>query len=186
MDMRQGNKNWQPLGYYMSRFEKMNCNKYAGIIAPHKAVMLLSVMQGVKRGAITNGFVPVNEWMKALYNLIWKQCIGNHWHYDCSFETPFFHLSGEPFWKLVKRDEFVEMKKYSFAALQHSFYGAMLPDSLFSYMCDASSRDKLIRVLTEKFLHGYETNGLSQFVSTPNEECTVAERVQSVVWDSAA
>lgn len=38
--------------------------------------------------------------------------------------TPFFHLSNEPFWKLMKSDCYVEKKEYSLGALRESFYGA--------------------------------------------------------------
>ena len=49
------------LQYYISCFTSINCNKYRGQVAPHKAMMLIAVMDEIDNEHLTNGFVPTNN-----------------------------------------------------------------------------------------------------------------------------
>lgn len=175
-----------PLWHYVDLFESMNCNRHHGRVAPHKAVMLLAVMKGVETGFITNGFVPINEKMKGLFETMWRKYVGVSVHFNPRFETPFFHLSNEPFWQLMKREEYVEKEEYSFPALQRNFYGAKISDDLFDHITNAASRQRLVKALTDKFLDGDNRNS---YGSAASKECGigfVAEGDVTVSKDLAA
>lgn len=146
------------LQYYISCFTSMNCNKYRGQVAPHKAMMLIAVMDEIYNGYLTNGFVPHNDGMVKAFESAWRRYVGKSSVFNPVFATPFFHLSSEPFWKLMKSDNYVEKKEYSLGALRESFYGAKLPDDLCQYMAEPASRQRLKRALLDKFVPNWNDN----------------------------
>jgi len=146
------------LQYYITCFTSMNCNKYRGQVAPHKAMMLIAVMEEISNGHLTNGFVPHNNVMVKAYELAWRRYVGKSCVFNPVFATPFFHLNTEPFWSLMKSDCYVEKKEYSLGALRDSFYGAKLKDDLCQYMSEQASRQRLKRALLDKFVPNWQDN----------------------------
>lgn len=164
------------LQYYISCFVSMNCNKYHGEIAPHKAMMLIAVMDEIANGHLTNGFVPHNGRMVKAFELAWKRYVGASNVFNPVFTTPFFHLCNEPFWKLMKSDCFVEKKEYSLGALRESFYGAKLSDDLFQYMEEPVSRQRLMRALLDKYIPNWLDNEDSWMVAESEIENESSEK----------
>lgn len=136
----------------------MNCNKYRGQIAPHKAMMLIAVMDEISNGHLTNGFVHHNDRMVKAFECAWRRYVDASSVFNPVFATPFFHLSNEPFWKLMKSDCYVEKKEYSLGALRESFYGAKLPDDLCQYMAEPARRQRSKRALLDKFIPKWNDN----------------------------
>lgn len=143
---------------YISCFTSMNCNNYRGQVAPHKAMMLIAVMEEIANGHTTNGFVPHNDRMVKAFEYTWQRYVGVSGVFNPVFATPFFHLSNEPFWTLMKSDCYVEKKEYSLKTLRESFFGTKLPDDLFQYMEEPASRYRLIRALLDKFIPNWKDN----------------------------
>ena len=148
----------------------MNCNKYRGQVAPHKAMMLIAVMEEVANGHITNGFVPLNDTMVRAFESAWKRYVGSSSVFNPVFATPFFHLGNEPFWELMKSNHYIVKKEYSLGALRESFFGAKLPDDLFGYMEDKYSRQLLKRVLLEKYIPNNQEIESSMMVAESEHE----------------
>ena len=146
------------LAYYIDCFGRMNCNKRKGETAPHKAVLLLAVIEEVRLGHITNGFIPLNGQMVAAFKRQWRRFVGESELFNPVFETPFFHLDYEPFWKLMKREPFKVMREYSLPRLRENFFGAKIPDELCDYMADETSRRLLKNALIEKYLPNIDNN----------------------------
>ena len=46
--------------YFLEIASNLNCNKYRGCYAPHKAVMIMAVMELVKTGHITTNVVHLD------------------------------------------------------------------------------------------------------------------------------
>ena len=149
----------RPLPYYLQCFAKLNCNKQRGLVAPHKAVLLIAVMEDVAHGLITNGFVPVNDRMVDSFNRVWERLVGESSVFNPVFSTPFYHLSSEPFWKLMRTDEYRQQREYSLPRLRESFYGAKLPDDLMGYMEDDGCRRLLTKVLLERYIPNSDDDG---------------------------
>ena len=123
------------LQYYISCFTSMNCNKYRGQVAPHKAMMLIAVMDEIANGHLTNGFVPHNDRMVKAFEFAWQRYVGKSSVFNPVFSTPFFHLSNEPFWKLMKSDCYIERKENLWRILM--------------------IREKSQRILERKYLNTY-------------------------------
>ena len=157
----------------------MNCNKYRGQVAPHKAIMLIAVMEETANGHITNGFVPHNDRMVKAFECAWRRFVGASSVFNPAFATPFFHLSNEPFWKLMKSDSYVEKKEYSLGALRESFYGAKLPDDLSQYMVEPASRQRLKHALLDKFVPNWNGNEDTWMVAESEIEYSNPDKKQS-------
>lgn len=153
------------LQYYISCFTSMNCNKYRGQVAPHKAMMLIAVMDEIANGHLTNGFVPHNDRMVKAFECTWQKYVGASGVFKSVLATPFFHLSNEPFWKLMKSDCYVEKKEYSLGALRESFYGAKISDDLYQYMEEPASRQRLMRALLDKYIPNWQDSEDSWMVA---------------------
>ena len=136
----------------------MNCNKYRGQVAPHKAMMLIAVMEEIANGHVTNGFVPHNELMVKAFESAWKRYVGKSSVFNPVFATPFFHLNNEPFWSLMKSESYIDKKEYSLGALRESFYGAKLSDDLCQFIVEPASRQRLKRALLDKFIPNWNDN----------------------------
>ena len=146
------------LQYYISCFTSMNCNKYHGQVAPHKAMMLIAVMEEIANGHLTNGFVPHNDTMVKAFESTWKRYVGKSSVFNPVFATPFFHLNNEPFWKLMKSEKYTERKEYSLGALRESFYGAKISDDLCQFIEEPACRQRLKRALLDKFIPNWKDN----------------------------
>lgn len=173
------------LQYYIARFSTMNCNKQRGMTAPHKAMMLVAVMEEVAEGRITNGFVPHNKKMEEAFVRVWKKHVGTSVVFRPSFHNPFFHLSNEPFWKLMKSDEYFFAEKYTLPQLRKAFYGARIEDELFSFMEETQTRQILIKTLLEKFIPNWKPESDD---TTKAAECPVSFNAGKKEWivDKAA
>ncbi|MCC8088859.1 MAG: hypothetical protein LIO79_06310 [Rikenellaceae bacterium] len=142
---------------YMQMFRRLNVNRRQGEAAPHKAVMMLAVMEEVCRGNIGR-VVPICDSMEQAFIREWKRYVGHHPLFNPIFATPFFHLDYEPFWHLIKSPEYEEHKEYSsMGALRRSFLGASIDLALYEYMLDPNSALMLKRVLIEKYLPSSRT-----------------------------
>jgi predicted restriction endonuclease len=118
--------------------------------------MLLAVMDSVSKGFITEGFVPQDERMVRCFMRIWDKYVGQSLVFRPIFATPFYHLSNEPFWTLIKTDGYVEQREYSLSALRRCFSGAKIEDDLWGYMLDPNTRDQLVKILLGSIMSDQE------------------------------
>lgn len=86
------------LKYYCSLFAKLR-RDYKNGGAPHKPILLLSVIQSYQQGIFTSNEISIVPEIVGLFKSNWKQLVtSNH---DCLFTLPFYHMNTEPFWTLV-------------------------------------------------------------------------------------
>lgn len=85
--------------YYKELFGRLTQNRNNGP-APHKPILLLSIIDFYEHGFFSDNHIVLSEELVLTFSSLWK-CYVSSSHHRCRFTTPFFHLSGEPFWKLV-------------------------------------------------------------------------------------
>ena len=143
------------LGYYLAAFGKMNRAVMRGMKAPHKPLLLLAIINLCRKGIIENNQILLSDELVAEFKRLWREFIGEpntkgsilvaeglemdvslRYPFKCSIENPFFHLRHEPFWRLVKRDDVEDGKKYysSIKALRTYFAYAEIDQELFGLM----------------------------------------------------
>ena len=83
---------------YIKAFTKLRVAPTNGG-APHKPILLLSVLQLALQGGIYRGQVEISPELVALFRSNWKAFVKTK--HDCKMSMPFFHLKTSGFWTLV-------------------------------------------------------------------------------------
>ena len=82
---------------YLSIFKKLRIDKAHGI-APHKPIMLLSVLQSFLNQDFTGNRIYITPELVALFKTNWNLLVTTK--HDCVFALPFYHLESDKFWHL--------------------------------------------------------------------------------------
>ena len=147
---------------FVKMFEHMNRARSGKYFAPHKPILLLSIMTLIEQGRITENKIELNRQLEDTFRWQWYALVDNgtrqhgieicggldigvdsKYPFKCNIAKPFFHLSNEPFWNLVPSSEWKERKEYSLSQLKKEFlYAELLPD-LFELMLDEELRTNL-------------------------------------------
>jgi putative restriction endonuclease len=67
--------------------------------APHKPLLLLSILDLIANNRITSNLVELNAELIDTFDLYWNKAIGDE--RDSNILMPFYHMSSEGFWHLV-------------------------------------------------------------------------------------
>ena len=86
---------------YLHLFSNLHRNKLKGEIAPHKPIMLLSVIDLITAGFITSNRIDFSEILEERFKSNWKRYVKEDSVFKPNAGTPFWHLHYEPFWRLV-------------------------------------------------------------------------------------
>lgn len=141
------------LDYYIDLFSNLPVNKTKSKTAPHKAVLLITIMKMIEREEIDSSFIPLSDNLIRNFKRVWKAYVPLPTSYVPRLAYPFFHLSSSPFWELIKRPDCQEQREYSTVkALQRDYEGALIDMELYQMMKDPSSREMLIGLLKETYL----------------------------------
>ena len=122
------------LKYYIDRFQHLRQapTKYGP--APHKAVLLLSIIRGIELGFITENKIIASPIMLSLFKTTWGALVTTA--NTAAFTLPFFHLRSSKFWHFKAKDGFEEWLNQSkainsLAQLQTAIQYAYLDGELF-------------------------------------------------------
>lgn len=142
------------LDFYIERFGKLKTAYSKSRPAPHKALLLLSVIEIIERGVITSPKIELSDVLIETF----KSNANDLFHDDFfkpSIGQPFFFMKSEPFWQLVANDvSDLELKStsYSVVNLRKRFRYALIDTELFVLLKDNSNREALREVLLHKYL----------------------------------
>ncbi len=140
------------LAGYIDLIQNLNVNRRSTKLAPHKAILLLSVIDLIEEGIISTPFVSLSEELTHTFKVNWNRYVPPSSVFSCKLNYPFFHLSSSPFWKLEKLPSYEEKKVYSMSALKHSFSGATISQELFNLLQHPDSRGKIKATLIATYL----------------------------------
>lgn len=141
------------LDEYISYFTKLRRAPNLGG-APHKPILLLSVIDAIEKGFITNERIYVTAELIALFKSNWKIWVKTP--HTMNFTLPFYHLSNEPFWKLVTKEGLpipLTSKKSikSFQALIEAVNYALIDNDLFIYLNKEIDRTILKNAIIKRY-----------------------------------
>jgi putative restriction endonuclease len=88
---------------YLKAFEKLRIDKAHGD-APHKPILLLSVLQTFQNGLNTSQRIYITPELVALFKSNWSLLVTTK--HDCRFALPFYHLTSDKFWKIIPKSGF--------------------------------------------------------------------------------
>ena len=91
--------------HYSDAFANLHVKVTGGQRAPHKAIMLLSVIDLIETGVITSNRIYYTKQLDSQFHHNWVRYVAYLEGYSASSATPFFHMSYEPFWSLKLKDD---------------------------------------------------------------------------------
>lgn len=142
------------LAHYAKKFIHLRTDRSRGI-APHKPVLLLSVIDGIERGIITDNRILITPELVSTFMEIWGMLV-KEGPFEPRFALPFFHLKSEGFWRLVP---FSDMSPgitksgsiRSFSNLKETIAWAEIDLELFELMSRPESREALRTTLLDTY-----------------------------------
>ena len=128
--------------------------KMQGKPAPHKALLLLSVIDLVEQGFITDSNIQLSDILEERFKYYASQYVGNNSAYDPKINYPFYHLRSEPFWELVSTtgNPVPAISNYSTNNLKKHIAYARIDTELIQLLKDYNKRALLRAILITKYL----------------------------------
>lgn len=141
------------LDYYIRCFTHLHRATVNGG-APHKPVLLLSVIDCIERRYTNSERIYITPELVALFKSNWQIWVRSR--HTMNFALPFYHMSSEPFWRLILREGHgVGLTKSgsikSFPALNTTVDFALLDKALFNLLKRKENRGILKRSLIETY-----------------------------------
>lgn len=142
---------------YLRKFAQLNANKNrrhwtkaTTFRAPHKPLLLLSVMDLFGNGRIPTNLIQLNEDLLELFGIYWHIVRPPSQRGDISM--PFFHLQSDGFWHLLPQPgqeaTLAALRRIdSMSQLREVVLGAKLDDALFDLLQTERGRSQLRHVL---------------------------------------
>ena len=158
---------------YIHSFETLNRGYNKGLgKAPHKPVLLLSIIQLIKKKEIVSNRIFITPELLLEFKNIWDFMVDSP--HIPNFALPFFHMRSEPFWHLVTKpgmELHVTKSKSikSFKNLKESIVFAEIDKTLFQLLSNVSSRNILEQVIIHKYFDNTKVN-YSQIQSSINNK----------------
>lgn len=152
--MANGIKN---LSYYKKCFLRLNRSTRKGEKAPHKPVLLLAMIDRVEQllSMGVAGHRMINQCLIDL-NPKLEQFFYNNWNlhvesdlFSPSFSTPFFHMEGEPFWKLALKKDAKPQGSQGESHLYRYYLGAYIDEELMLLLLEDDARNELRQLLID-------------------------------------
>lgn len=145
---------------YKEQFVNLNTARKQGRQAPHKAILLLSVMELIENGRIRSNRIELTEILENTFLNLWKRYVGNSVIFQPRIATPFWHLQHEPFWSLHLndgKDLNTITSPYSVNRLREHTY-AIIDQELFDLMRNEDFRASLRVILIGTYLQAQHSN----------------------------
>ncbi len=86
---------------YIEYFQSLHTNKMRGQVAPHKPILLLSVMDLIESGVIVSNKIQLTDSLERQFLSNWKKYVGESEVFRPKFGTPYWYMNSEPFWRLI-------------------------------------------------------------------------------------
>ena len=160
------------LRHYIEAFASLHTAKVKGHKAPHKAVLLLAIIDLIEEDVVLTPYIDLTDELIEKFNKVWHKYLGASAIFIPDICKPYFHMQHESFWKLVDVDEadygmaaepnpLVEPKKerkdlpkssYSVEAMRCAFAYAEMDEKLFQLLQDSDARQIFRIVLINTYL----------------------------------
>lgn len=129
--------------------------------APHKPILLLSVIRLFEQGIYTDNQIYVLPELVASFKSNWAKLVFSN-HFPI-FALPFYHLSSEPFWKLIANagcEKWIESKSSmrSFSNLATAVNYALIDKELSDLLLAPENRDIVRITLLDKYFPETKSN----------------------------
>lgn len=151
---------------YIEAFRNMKRAKMGGYIAPHKPLLLLSIIELIRNGKCTSNQIFLNSDLISTFKDLWEKYVdngnkpdglyvaddlylelSNRYPFKCTIANPYYHMQHEAFWRLVPSEDYVRRNNYDLRCLKKCFLYAEIDEHLFLMMQDGTNRDRLKTII---------------------------------------
>lgn len=184
------------LSYYLQKFCKLRVDRSRGI-APHKPILLLSVIELVEQGLLRKNMIFLSVELVATFLKYWDN-LGSESHRS-DIALPFFHMSSEGFWHLKPKPGFEsvissKVKLRTISALRDAVQYAYLDEQLFDLLQAPIARSNLVNIITNAWFHDkkqqieklFQINAFQDFQNYLMEKGGVVYKVEEIADESRA
>ncbi|MBD1847447.1 HNH endonuclease [Cyanobacteria bacterium FACHB-63] len=136
--------------YYSRKFATLNVNRNHGVPAPHKPILLLSVIELIEQQKIKHNQIELSPELIATFLKYWSNLVTTN--HQSNIALPFFHLRGDKFWHLALHAGYegnIASIKPSLQALRNSTQYAYVDNELFELLQQPASRIHLTQILIQ-------------------------------------
>ena len=144
------------LSDYANDFASLSVAVSKGRKLPHKAILLLGIMDLIENGELSSNMIPLDGIITEAFIKTWSR------YFDSkapSVWTPFYHLKGEEFWhfKPVEPSERLDMMLSfggtpSIGKMRPVIKYAYFDEELYGFVIDKKGREVLRKVLIDNYL----------------------------------
>ena len=144
---------------YIEAFKNLRSNNKYGRKSPHKAVLMLTVIELFEKSILTDNEICYDDKLKSMFLKVWNKVFPEEPLFNSDAYLPFWYLQSDSFWHIVpksgKEDILSLMRdtniRPSEAKLYDSIKYAELDDDLYFLMTIPSGRSSLKRALLETY-----------------------------------
>lgn len=169
---------------YIEAFRNLKTNRKYRRKSPHKAILLLSIIEMYENNLMTNNQILYNADLESTFERVWNRCLPAESTFLPEPYIPFWYMQSESFWHIVPqpgRNSVLglmqdEKVKPSEKTIKDYVKYAELDENLFFLITMKSGRTDLKRVLLEHYtnLPEYEIEKLSKSIDTEINDSTFA------------
>jgi putative restriction endonuclease len=146
---------------FIKKIGSLNRAIVNGLKAPHKPILLLSVIESIAFGEIVENKIEISPLLVARFKDNWNRLVNTN-IFQPNFALPFFHMQKEGFWKLKTYfgKEILVTSSHSiksFSQLKESVAYSYLDSNLFALFQNPKTRDEIYRFITVKYFGKPET-----------------------------
>lgn len=139
------------LQYYCKLLQKLHTAVISGQKAPHKAILLLSVIELIEEKTISSPCITLSDELIVRFNSNWKSYVHSD-KFSPTITTPFWHLQNESFWRLNTYDGSELKKTYSEKYLRECTF-AIIDINLFELLSEHDNSSVFKDVIQKTYLH---------------------------------
>ena len=144
---------------YIDSFKNLRTNNKYGRKSPHKAILMLTVIELFEKNILTDNEIYYDDTLKDTFREVWNRSLPEEPIFHPDAYLPFWYLQSDSFWHIVpirgKEDILSLMRdnnvKPSEAKLYDSVKYAELDEDLYFLMTIPSGRSSLKRALLETY-----------------------------------
>lgn len=163
---------------YKKQFQSLNraTNKDLGK-APHKPILLLSIIQLIHKGEIQVNKIFITGELVIAFKSNWSRLVETN--HTPNFSLPFFHLSSEPFWRLVYINGLSDKKEKisSLGKLKSKIAFAEIDKDLFELLLNPITRTELENTILDCYFPNTRANYQFGIVDRYDLENTIKEQI---------
>ena len=144
---------------YIEAFKNLKTNNKYSRKSPHKAILLLTVIEMYETNALSENVILYNEELKCTFQKVWERTLKDEPLFHPEVYFPFWYMQSEDFWHIVPirgREDILTLLrdshvKPSEAKLKECVKYAELDEDLYFLMTLPSGRSSLKKVLLETY-----------------------------------